>query len=124
MEQIEGGWKRMGNEVKYKKGKLPRQFSSRMYCRLSFNVSTPFDKDKLWIAHSFPYSFQKLGKFISEKSRNKEFVTQIEVGKTLSRRAIPALVIAYPFNKKRDNRKAVVIMARQHPGQTQGSYVC
>jgi hypothetical protein len=25
---------------------------------------------------------------------------------------------------KKDNRKAIVIMARQHPGETQGSHVC
>jgi hypothetical protein len=33
-------------------------------------------------------------------------------------------MIAHPINKKRDNRKAIIIMARQHPGETQGSYVC
>lgn len=25
---------------------------------------------------------------------------------------------------KKDNRKAIIIMARQHPGETQGSFVC
>ena len=33
-------------------------------------------------------------------------------------------MIAHPINKKRDNRKAIIVMARQHPGETQGSYVC
>lgn len=33
-------------------------------------------------------------------------------------------MISHPINKKRDNRKAIIIMARQHPGETQGSYVC
>jgi hypothetical protein len=46
------------------------------------------------------------------------------VGRSISRRPIEALVIAQPINRKRDTRKAVIIMARQHPGETQGSYVC
>lgn len=54
----------------------------------------------------------------------KDYVTVLDVGRTLSKRLIQALAITYPLNKKRDNRKAVVIMARQHPGETQGSYVC
>jgi len=26
--------------------------------------------------------------------------------------------------KRKDNRKAIIVMARQHPGETQGSFVC
>ena len=51
-------------------------------------------------------------------------MTRITIGKTLSKRLIEGLVICQPINKKRDNRKVVIIMARQHPGETQGSYVC
>lgn len=42
----------------------------------------------------------------------------------MSKRVIEALVIGMSINKKRDNRKAIIIMARQHPGETQGSFVC
>lgn len=33
-------------------------------------------------------------------------------------------MICHAINKKRDVRKAIIIMARQHPGETQGSFVC
>jgi len=33
-------------------------------------------------------------------------------------------LITHQINKKRDNRKAIIVMARQHPGETQGSFVC
>ena len=29
-----------------------------------------------------------------------------------------------PNAKKKDTRKAIIVMARQHPGETQGSFVC
>jgi len=39
------------------------------------------------------------------------------VGKALSKRSIEGLVITYPAaNKKKDSRKAIFVMARQHPG--------
>jgi len=62
---------------------------------------------------------------LSDKTNKfKDLVTRVTVGKTLGKRLIEALVISQPINKKRDTRKAIVIMARQHPGETQGSYVC
>jgi hypothetical protein len=38
------------------------------------------------------------------------------VGKTLGKRTIEGLLLSQPINKKRDNRKAIIVMARQHPG--------
>lgn len=57
-------------------------------------------------------------------SKNKDIVSKITIGKTLSKKPIEALIISQQINKKRDNRKALVFMARQHPGETQGSFVC
>lgn len=96
-----------------------------MYYKLSFKLSTNFEKDKLYIAHSYPYSHEKLVKYLNDKQfKNKDLVSKIVVGKTLSKRTIEGLVITQMINKKRDNRKAIVVMARQHPGETQGSFVC
>jgi hypothetical protein len=79
----------------------------------------------LYVAHSYPYTIEKLNKFLNDKSgKNKDIVTRVIAGKTLSKRNIEALSICHPLNKKRDNRKAIIVMARQHPGETQGSFVC
>jgi hypothetical protein len=113
----EKGWRRVGTEVSYKRGKLPREYSNKMYYRLSFKVATPHDKDKLFIAHSYPYAYHKLLSFLSEKKlRHKDLITRIEIGKTLLKRPIEVLAISALVNKKRDSRKAVIVMARQHPG--------
>jgi len=96
-----------------------------MYYKLTFKLSTIFEKDKLFIAHSYPYSNQKLSKYLTEKTTKfKDLVTKVTIGKSLSKRIIECLIISQPINKKRDSRKAIIVMARQHPGETQGSYVC
>jgi hypothetical protein len=65
-----------------------------------------------------------LDKYIVDKSnRYKELVSRVTVGKTHSKRVIEALIISQPL-KKKDTRKAIFFMARQHPGEGQGSYVC
>lgn len=60
-----------------------------MYYKLTFKLSTLFDNDKLYIAHSYPYSTEKLHKHLVEKvNKHKEVVTRVAVGKTLSKRVI------------------------------------
>ena len=50
---------------------------------------------------------------------------KMSIGKTLTKKNIQVIVISpNRNNKKKDPRKAIVFMARQHPGETQGSYVC
>ena len=57
-------------------------------------------------------------------SKNKDIVSKVPVGKTLSKKTIEALIVTQQINKKRDNRKALIFLSRQHPGETQGSFVC
>lgn len=42
----------------------------------------------------------------------------------MSKKNIEALIITQKAKTKKDPRKAIIIMARQHPGETQGSFVC
>ena len=60
-----------------------------MYYKLSFKLSTPYEKDKLFIAHSYPYSCEKLNKFLTDKaSKYKDIVTRVVIGKTIGKRVI------------------------------------
>jgi hypothetical protein len=88
-----------------------------MYYKLSFKLRTIFEKDKLYIAHSYPYTIDKLAKYIEDKAAKcKDCITKVIIGKTLSKRNIEGLKISQPLNKKKDTRKAIIVMARQHPG--------
>ena len=69
------------------------------------------------MAHSYPYTYSNLQRFLSSKiTKNKDVVTKVHIGKTLARNNIEGLQITIPMNKKRDSRKAIIVMARQHPG--------
>lgn len=47
---------------------------------------------------------------------NKDYVTKFSIGNTVSGKQIPCLQIGPSIHKKKDSRKAIIIMARQHPG--------
>jgi len=56
-----------------------------MYYKLTFKISTSYEKDKLLIAHSYPYTFEKLNKFISDRvCKHKDLLTKLSIGKTNS----------------------------------------
>lgn len=76
-----------------------------------------YSGDKLYIAHSYPYSFSKLNDYLDSKSLlHKDILERFTIGKTLSKRPIECLKITNKVLKKKDTRKAIIIMARQHPG--------
>jgi hypothetical protein len=52
----EKGWRRIGKDVAYRKGAIPRETSRRMYYKLTFKLSSSFSGDRLYVAHSYPYS--------------------------------------------------------------------
>jgi hypothetical protein len=61
------------------------------------------------------------------QEENQSIVQKIKVGESLGKKTIWGLVISEKREKNdrgKDNRKAIVVMARQHPGETQGSFVC
>ncbi|CAM5999677.1 unnamed protein product [Sphagnum balticum] len=49
-------------------------------------------------------------------------VARSVIGKSVGNNPIELLTVTEPLDRKQDNRKIIVIMARQHPGETQGSY--
>lgn len=81
--------------------------------------------DRLYFAYTYPYTYTKIcSKIESIVVKNADIVSKITIGKTLSKKSIEGLVITQKIKTKKDSRKAIIIMARQHPGETQGSFVC
>lgn len=92
---------------------------------MSFKVNWRLANDKLYLAYTFPYTYSKIcHKIDAIVAKNADIVSRSTIGKTLSKKNIEALTITQKLKTKKDSRKAIIIMARQHPGETQGSFVC
>lgn len=82
----------------------------------------------LHIAHCFPYTVSQLKEYITNIIKNAPkkgtIVSRSSIGKSVANNPIELLTITDTQEKKPDNRKIIIIMARQHPGESQGSYVC
>ena len=78
----------MGKDVTYKKGKIPRENKKKYYYQLSFKINWKYANDKLYIAHSYPYTFSKLQSFLKSFTHNNEDITKVTIGKTISKKPI------------------------------------
>ena len=56
--------------------------------------------------------------------KNKDICWKVCFGQTFSKKNMESLMISHQGSRKKDQRKAIIIMSRQHPGETQGSFVC
>lgn len=61
---------------------------------------------------------------VKSSPKKGTIISRSTIGKTVGNNPIEVLTITDTLEKKPDNRKIIVIMARQHPGETQGSLVC
>ena len=53
-------WFRIGKDVVYKKGLIPRQNSRKFYYKLSFKVTWRIANDTVYLAYTFPYTYTKI----------------------------------------------------------------
>ncbi|KAL4471141.1 hypothetical protein ABPG72_019083 [Tetrahymena utriculariae] len=120
-------WVRGGFNIKYYRGDIQRDGNKgKPYYTLSFSYYIHHSQDTIYFAHSFPYTFTDLKEYINEfmkdETKNKK-VSVKKLCKTLAGNNCEMLTITSSSMVKRFQRKGIVIFARQHPGETGGSYM-
>ncbi|XP_060032388.1 cytosolic carboxypeptidase 2 isoform X3 [Erinaceus europaeus] len=120
------GWRREGNEIKYYKNNSD-DGQQPFYC-LTWTVQFPHDQDTCYFAHFYPYTYTDLQCYLLTIVNNpvqSQFCKLRTLCRSLAGNTVYLLTITNPSRtpKEAAAKKAVVLSARVHPGESNGSWV-
>lgn len=78
------------------------------------------------VAQSYPYTYSDLNEYLESVERVKykqQLFERETIQNTIGRNKIEAITIK-ENNPKVKSRPMIVVIARQHPGETPGSFIC
>ncbi|XP_068524999.1 cytosolic carboxypeptidase 3 isoform X3 [Anas acuta] len=119
------GWRRTGNEIKYYKNDVGE--GGRRYFSLTWTFQFPHDRDTCYFAHCYPYTYSNLQEYLVDISKDPEkskFCKIRILCRSLAGNIVYVLTITNPPESGNDTkRKAVILTARVHPGETNSSWI-
>ncbi|XP_050812674.1 cytosolic carboxypeptidase 2 isoform X4 [Gopherus flavomarginatus] len=119
------GWRREGGDIRYYR--CSSEEGQAMYC-LTWTVCFPHDHDTCYFAHFYPYTFSDLQRYLlavaSDPVRSQYCKLRV-LCSSLAGNTVYLLTITSPSQNPTATaaKKAVVLSARVHPGETNGSWV-
>ncbi|ELK16107.1 Cytosolic carboxypeptidase 2 [Pteropus alecto] len=120
------GWRREGNEIKYYKNNMD-DGQQPFYC-LTWTVQFPHDQDTCFFAHFYPYTYTDLQCYLLSVANNpiqSQFCKLQTLCRSLAGNTVYLLTITNPSRTPQEAaaKKAVVLSARVHPGESNGSWI-
>ncbi|XP_074985305.1 cytosolic carboxypeptidase 2 isoform X5 [Caretta caretta] len=119
------GWRREGGNIRYYR--CSSEEGQAMYC-LTWTACFPHDHDTCYFAHFYPYTFSDLQRYllavVSDPVRSQYCKLRV-LCSSLAGNTVYLLTITSPSQNPAATaaKKAVVLSARVHPGETNGSWV-
>uniref|UniRef100_A0A8C3SI09 Peptidase M14 domain-containing protein n=1 Tax=Chelydra serpentina TaxID=8475 RepID=A0A8C3SI09_CHESE len=119
------GWRREGGNIRYYR--CSPEEGQAMYC-LTWTACFPHDHDTCYFAHFYPYTFSDLQRYLlavaSDPVRSQYCKLRV-LCSSLAGNTVYLLTITSPSQNPAATaaKKAVVLSARVHPGETNGSWV-
>ena len=124
------GWHRAGHNIKYFKTPLHRTDTKQeMFCfGVTWSHTFKHSGDTCFFAHCYPYTYSDLQDYIQTMLNNREkskFCKHRVLCRTIAGNFVPLLTITSPSLTPHDNKAkhGVVVTARIHPGETNGSWM-
>ena len=123
-EKYKRSWQRAGENICYYQDPCKKKGSMLNYA-MSFNVYFKYDKDEVYMAHWYPYTYSDLKAFINKKWNARDRVRKTSMWKTLAGNDSDMIIITN-FNSEDEeiaDRQAVILSARVHPGESNSSFI-
>ncbi|XP_074854693.1 cytosolic carboxypeptidase 2 [Carettochelys insculpta] len=119
------GWRREGSDIRYYR--CSPEEGQPLYC-LTWTVLFPHDHDTCYFAHFYPYTFSDLQRYllaVTSDPAHTQYCKLRVLCSSLAGNTVYLLTITSPSRSPAAAaaKKAVVLSARVHPGETNGSWV-
>ncbi|KAF7663631.1 hypothetical protein LDENG_00205750 [Lucifuga dentata] len=126
------GWHRTGSDIRYycnsnQTTKDNNNGAVTLYS-LTWTFQFPYNSDSCYLAHCFPYTCSRLQHYLKHISSSPAVVSYCKLRvlcRSLAGNAVYVLTITSQGGSLMEGRtkKAVVVTARVHPGETNGSWM-
>ncbi|XP_078113711.1 cytosolic carboxypeptidase 2 [Sander vitreus] len=126
------GWQRTGSHIRYYRNnnqntKDNNSDTIALYS-LTWTLQFPYDSDTCYLAHCYPYTYSHLQRYLRRISSNAavaSYCTLRVLCHSLAGNAVYVVTITSRGGSRVQGRKkkAVVVTARVHPGETNGSWM-
>ena len=123
------GWHRAGTDISYYQNNFVRENMrfKRYYHTLTWTHTFEFDKDTVYFAHCFPYTYTDLTDDLARIERQAHnFMTRSTLCRTLAGNRCEYITITSKRKEDEKNKvekKGVFISARVHPGESNASWM-
>ncbi|XP_050752923.1 cytosolic carboxypeptidase 2 [Gymnogyps californianus] len=116
------GWRRVGANIRYYRGSGGGGEEPGAFC-LSWTARFPHDGDTCFFAHSYPYTYSDLQRYLRALAGDpvrSRYCAVRALCRSLAGNTIYLLTITSPAGAAA--KRAVVVSARAHPGESGGSW--
>ncbi|KAM3870004.1 cytosolic carboxypeptidase 2 [Diretmus argenteus] len=123
------GWHRIGSNIRYYRNcnQDNSNITVALYS-LTWTCQFPYDSDTCYLAHCYPYTYSHLQHYLNHVTSDPRVAAYCKLRvlcRSLAGNTVHMLTVTSPGGGWAEGRtkKAVVVTARVHPGETNGSWM-